>query len=57
VVVLFLGRGLHQFIVNHRGNIEILADFTARKLDFQSFRIFLIPNLSDIDRGNGDPMH
>src|SRR5215831_5661586 len=57
VVVLFFGRRLHQLVVNARGDVVILADLTAGELDFQSFRIFLITNLGNIDRGNEDPMH
>ena len=57
VVVIFLGRGLHQLVVDARGDIVILANFTAGELDFQSLRVFLVTNLGDIDRGNRDPMH
>lgn len=57
VVELFLGWGLHQLVVDACGDVVILADFAAGELDFENFRVFLITNLSDIDRRNRDPMH
>lgn len=37
VIVLFFGRGLHQLVVDARGDIVILTNFTAGELDFQGF--------------------
>src|SRR5690348_18070747 len=49
VVVLFLGRGLHQFVINPGRNVVILADLAAGKLDFESLRIFVVPDLGNIN--------
>jgi hypothetical protein len=57
VVVLFLGRGLHELVVNPGRNIVVLANFASGKLDFEGLRIFVVTNLGNINRGDRDPMH